>query len=533
MGIASNYLPDWLPEDPSKNDAARQGLLAFAGSMLNSRGGFLNGLGNGLVSGGAGYNSALAQQQQQALRDEQFKQTKLENQKLQGQLDEPMQLAAILGGNGQPGAAPSITPRSALPQIGAAPAQPGGPSFNTGYAGAPQSMPSAPQPQQQAPAPAVAPGDLYQTYLGYGDRLTQAGKPAAAKQYYDLAEKLKPRYATDFRVAQGDDGKLHNYLVAEDGTFKDVGLGVKPDMVATDTGGKVVWSDKNAIAPGSSLTKTQTPDSIAGNATQIKIQNMITARQEAADKGEPEAKLAGQELQMMAEQYLAGDKGAMQNLGRGRQGAENIIALRREITRQATAAGLNGADIAAKMADFEGLKVGLRTSANISARVENAISEAKELAPLAIAASKDVTRSGLLPFGKAQIMFDTQTNDPALKKFVTANNGLVAAYAGAMARGQKPTVSDYEHARHILAEAQSQKAYEATVSQMFSEMEAASRAPQNVRDHLRNQITGKDGESHTPAAKPAITPLANVPKKTAPAGHPDDINNLLNKYGKK
>jgi hypothetical protein len=35
--------------------------------------------------------------------------------------------------------------------------------------------------------------DLYQTYLGYGDRLTQAGRPTQAKAYYDLAEKLRPK----------------------------------------------------------------------------------------------------------------------------------------------------------------------------------------------------------------------------------------------------------------------------------------------------------------------------------------------------
>ena len=162
------------------------------------------------------------------------------------------------------------------------------------------------------------------------------------------------------------------------------------------------------------------------------------------------------------------------------------------------------------------MTAGLSTSANISARVENAISEAKELAPLAIAAGREVSRSGFLPFGKAEVMFNTQTNDPALKKFVTANNGLVSAYAGAMARGQKPTVSDYDHARAILSAAQSQQAYEATVNQMFAELAAASRAPQNVRSHLRDQI---GGGAHAASG--------------AAADHPADISALLSKYGKK
>lgn len=245
---------------------------------------------------------------------------------------------------------------------------------------------------------------------------------------------------------------------------------------------------------------TQVKTTGMNNRTQLAVQDRIDARQEA--KGDVEPTLSPATLKSMAQQYLAGDPAAIQNLGRGAQGAANLVAVRNEIAKLADERGMDGAAIAAKLADYGGLKAGLRTSAQISARVENAISEAKELAPLAIEASKAVSRSGLLPFGKAQIMFDTQTNDPALKKFATANNGLVSAYAGAMARGQKPTVSDYDHAREILAAAQSHEAYVATVNQMYAEMAAASRAPQNVREHLRNEISGGKG-GHGAATTPS------------------------------
>lgn len=255
--------------------------------------------------------------------------------------------------------------------------------------------------------------------------------------------------------------------------------GMKPDDQM-----KYTTPDANTVA-NNITSRANTKDN---NRTQLQVQDKINARMEA--KGDAEPTLPPEALSMMAQQYLAGDKSVMQNLGRGAQGAANIVALRAAITKEASAKGMTGPQIAAQMADYAGLTAGMRTSANISARVENAISEAKELAPLAIEASKEVARSGLLPFGKAQIMFNTQTNDPALKKFVTANNGLVSAYAGAMARGQKPTVSDYDHAREILTAAQSHDAYVATVNQMYAEMKAASRAPQNVREHLRNEIGG-------------------------------------------
>jgi hypothetical protein len=280
--------------------------------------------------------------------------------------------------------------------------------------------------------------------------------------------------------------------------------GLTPDQNA-----RLTTPDANARLSADTQVKTTGMN----NATQLAVQAAITKRNE--DKGETEPTLDPDTLTTMAQQYLAGDKSVMQNLGRGAQGAANIVALRQAITKEAKAAGMTGPQIAAKMADYQGLTAGMRTSANISARVENAISEAKELAPLAIEAGRNVARSGFLPFGKAGVMFNTQTNDPELKKFVTANNGLVSAYAGAMARGQKPTVSDYDHAREILLAAQSQQAYEATVNQMFAEMNAASRAPQNVRSHLRDQIGG--GSHASPAA----------------GDHPADISALLSKYGKK
>jgi hypothetical protein len=271
------------------------------------------------------------------------------------------------------------------------------------------------------------------------------------------------------------------------------------------------YTTPDANAQLSARTQVQTTG--MNNRTQLAVQAAINKRNE--EKGDTEPTLDADTLSTMAQQYLAGDKSVMQNLGRGAQGAANIVALRQAITKEAKAQGLSGPQIAAKMADYQGLTAGLRTSANISARIENAAAEADQLVPLALEASRNVARSGFLPFGKLEMMFNSQTNDPAMKKFVTANNGLVSAYAGAMARGQKPTVSDYEHALEILAAAQSQPAYEATVQQMQAEIRAAQAAPQHVRTNLRGQIGG--GQSH--GAAPAN------------ADHPADISALLKKYG--
>lgn len=221
---------------------------------------------------------------------------------------------------------------------------------------------------------------------------------------------------------------------------------------------------------------------------------------ERATSGGAEPSMDKDTIERLARQVLRGDRTGLANMGRGAQGAANLVAVQNAVTRVARDAGLSPEQITAASAELEGLRTGLRATGNISARVENAAEEAAQLAPLALAASKEVARSGLLPFGKAQIMFNTQTNDPALAKFATANMGLATAYASAMARGNKPTVSDNEHARELLSTAQDQRSYEAKVGQMMQEIEAAKRAPRAVRDALGGEISGKGGHGKAPAA---------------------------------
>jgi hypothetical protein len=214
------------------------------------------------------------------------------------------------------------------------------------------------------------------------------------------------------------------------------------------------------------------------------------------DKTGDDAPLEPLSIRTTAQQYLAGDSGALANIGRGAQGARNLVLVRNEIARQANAAGLNGADIAAKVAEFGGMKAGQRTLGTRTANIEVAATEAAELAPLAVEASSKVARSGLLPFGKAQIMFDTQTNDPNLRQFAMANTALANAYGQVMSRGGVATVSDKEHAREILATAFDHKSYVAAVDQLQAEIRAAQRAPGKVRKEMSNATSGRDGDGH-------------------------------------
>lgn len=335
----------------------------------------------------------------------------------------------------------------------------------------------------------------------------EEGDQAGLDKTLDQIQKFRPD-ATWKEVMEN--GRAVNKAFFNDGTEGDASSAeVAKGLEFRDAGDSIVGLNHFNGREESRLRKGQSPDSAAAD-TRFARRGLSGGA--GAGAGGRDGSLDDETLDMMADQALRGDSSVFRNIGRGGQGSANLVKLRSRITQKAKAQNLTGADLAAISADYAGLATGMRVSANIGARVENAISEARELAPLAVTAGREVARSGMLPFGKAQVMFDTQTNDPALKKFAAANVGFVQAYAGAMARGQKPTVHDKEHAEKLISEATSQPAYEAVMGQLMLEMDAASKAPQNVREHLRNEIGGRGNEhgggkggGGSPAAKPVIT----------------------------
>lgn len=274
MGLLSDYLPS-LPTDPGQNDAARQGLLAFGAAMLGGRGNFGQILGQGLAAGAGGYNSALQALQQKALVDAQTKHYTLANDADQAALDQNKAISAGIANfqtqqPSAPTAAASLVagPQAALPSLSSVPQASPAPDAGLPLSMIPQASsapavpvkPVADLPQVGAAPAAVDPSSDYQKARALAIYLnTNFPGSKQAADALKAVDALKPKFSTEFRVAKGADGNLHNYLVSEDGTLKDAGVGVKPDMKSTDLGGQVVWNDANAITPGQSFTKTVTP----------------------------------------------------------------------------------------------------------------------------------------------------------------------------------------------------------------------------------------------------------------------------------
>lgn len=223
----------------------------------------------------------------------------------------------------------------------------------------------------------------------------------------------------------------------------------------------------------------------------LRAQLIELKKQTAAASGGDDAKFSSDDLKFLAEQARAGDTSVYQNLGRGAQGAKNIIALRREVMRQSKEAGETGADVAAANAGFQGEKAAARTAGTKAANVELAVSEAQKTFPIVREASAALPRTQFPGANKAMQAAQTGTGDPRVIALGTAMNTAVNAYARAISPSGTPTVSDKEHARELLNTANTPEQVDAVLKVMEKEMAAARQAPKEVKAAQRERISGK------------------------------------------
>lgn len=192
-------------------------------------------------------------------------------------------------------------------------------------------------------------------------------------------------------------------------------------------------------------------------------------------------------LTAMAEQYLAGDKSVFQNLGRGAQGAANVVALRQRVTQVAKEAGMTPDQIALVQQEFGGMGAAQRALGTRSANFGLAEKEAYAMADLVTEASAKVPRTQFMPINKAIMAYENNTGDPQARQFGAALNSFINAYARAVSPVGTPTVSDKDHARSMLSTADSHEALTAIMDQLKREMDAAGAAPGAVQKQIRGR----------------------------------------------
>jgi hypothetical protein len=205
-------------------------------------------------------------------------------------------------------------------------------------------------------------------------------------------------------------------------------------------------------------------------------------------------------LTKMSDQYLAGDKSVLVNLGRGAQGATDLRALRQRIAERMDEKGVSPEQQAVKMAEFGGLAAGERALGTRTATIEMAANEARNMMKPALEAAAAVPRSSWVPVNKLIEGWQSGViSDPAQARFAAANFSLVNTYVRAIAPTGVPPESARNHAMQMLSGAMSHESYKAVVDQMDIEMDAALKSPGQVQQKFREMYGGAPAAAHSAA----------------------------------
>lgn len=245
-----------------------------------------------------------------------------------------------------------------------------------------------------------------------------------------------------------------------------------------------------AVAPGSELVNPSTGQKLYGDSSSVKL--------------DPPT------IDAMARQAMSGDTSVFTNLGRGAQGAENVVAVRKRIAELNSQGGESGAEQANRNAEFFGAKAGQRTLGTRSANIEMAATEFKQVLPIVMQASNAVSRTNYPDINKIIQAYQEKTGDPNVVKFGGGLNTLVNLYARAINPTGTPTVSDKDHARGILQKAWSQGQFNAAVGMMEQEIDAALSSPEKVKENMRGRFLGHPAQQPAAAQPPAPAAAGNV-----------------------
>lgn len=210
----------------------------------------------------------------------------------------------------------------------------------------------------------------------------------------------------------------------------------------------------------------------------------------------------------LAERVIAGDARALTNLGRGAQGAENIIKIQTLAAKKASERGMNASDVLAKVAEQSGLTAQQRTFGTQVAKMAVNATEAEGAIDMGREIAAKVPRTNWVPVNRAIQAFQSGTSDPKLAAFGAANLAIVNTYARAISPSGVPTVHDKEHAEKLLSTATGPDAYNAVLDTMKKEIAIAHAAPMKAKEEMeRLRKSGTTG-THAPAAPTAAAPAA-------------------------
>jgi hypothetical protein len=351
-------------------------------------------------------------------------------------------------------------------------------AFSQGIGSDPQSLAAlAQRVSQYNPQMAVS---LAQLAHGYGREGVTDARTAANDKFSQSME--MQRLAIAKRAAErADDPTPTGFQKQSDGTYAPL------------PGGPQDPTYQARLATETARAKGDVP-TVIGAGSSVIVPNKAQEGAIFTNKPAADSSLDDQTTNLLAERMLQGDTRALVGLGRGAQGAENILKIQRRAAEIANDKGLGASDILNNNAVQAGRMSESRSLGTKSANFGVAEKAMEESLPIAYEASKNVPRTAYPVLNQLILTGKTNVGDPNVKKFLIATDTAAKDYARTINPSGTTRESDIAYARKILSMSDGPEAYAAALDQLKTEATVTKRAIQRQKEEVKTQ--GKSEAGH-------------------------------------
>lgn len=322
----------------------------------------------------------------------------------------------------------------------------------------------------------------------YNDRIATIQAEAGIMHDYDSVQNSRRSAALGLLQAMPEIEKRH---VQYDGLLND------PDYQSKDPEARARAAQRWGIIPRQfSPSQALSADKLANfeKMRAERIQQLgrpLTGEEEAETLREStttqSSGLTDEAANLIADEYIAGNKQAASGFARSEKDREKIA---NAISIRAKERGLGGEDIAAMQSEYQGMGAGERTLGTRTAALGLASTELENFIPLAEQASKGFPRTSFPAANAALKAYEENTGDPGIRRFGAALQAVANAYSQVISRGAVAHDSDKDAAKKLVSTIDSPEAMAAIFDQIRKETAAAQQAPGEVRQQLRENMTG-------------------------------------------
>lgn len=229
----------------------------------------------------------------------------------------------------------------------------------------------------------------------------------------------------------------------------------------------------------------------------------------APDLAQSSGTMSSDAILLAAQRGLAGDTSATQGMGYGKAGAANRTMVSNMMAKLAKEQGMSGSDIAARVAEFQGLKSGERTLATTAARIGLGSAELQQLEPGVREASAELKRTNYPNLNALIQAGQKASGDPKLKNLAVRLQGLKSAFSQVLSRGGTPTDATRAATDDLFNSSDPDNVMQASLAAVNAETAAIGEAPGMVRKEMR---AGLGGQAVAPPPPP---PGTKVQKATS------------------